>query len=342
MAFVIPAEIGHAPYAAPLLEYLVTRFAVVHVVAVRDKFFPELSEDCWLLYADGFGACTTEIRFSGVAVFTPMSTPPLQYVRVPVQEWRETWHCRLRQFIIPGDALDMYREVMLHPKTRRFGELASIGIGYVTGANDFFHLRPSEAERLGIPETLLRPTVRNGRALPPHRLTPAIVETWCRNDDPVLLLLLPKDADMPMSVRKYLESEAGRRARKAYKCRVRMPWYAVPNVQVPDFFLTYMSGLEPSLVRNEAGCTCTNSVHSVHMRDSGTVVRLTKAWASSFVKLSCEIEGHPLGGGLLKLEPGEANQILLPAPHTLRRLKNAVIEEAIRTMRSWRHYACES
>jgi adenine-specific DNA-methyltransferase len=54
MAFVVPAEIGHAPYAAPLLEYLLDRFCIVHLVAVRDKLFPDLSEDCWLLYADGF------------------------------------------------------------------------------------------------------------------------------------------------------------------------------------------------------------------------------------------------------------------------------------------------
>jgi adenine-specific DNA methylase len=34
MAFVVPAEIGHAPYAAPLLEYLVAHFATVHVIAI--------------------------------------------------------------------------------------------------------------------------------------------------------------------------------------------------------------------------------------------------------------------------------------------------------------------
>lgn len=55
MAFVVPAEIGHAPYAVPLVNYLVANFTTVQVVAVRDKIFPELSEDCWLLYADGFG-----------------------------------------------------------------------------------------------------------------------------------------------------------------------------------------------------------------------------------------------------------------------------------------------
>ena len=30
-------EIGHAPYAGPLMEYLVGNFGSVHLVAIRDK-----------------------------------------------------------------------------------------------------------------------------------------------------------------------------------------------------------------------------------------------------------------------------------------------------------------
>ena len=37
MAFVVPAEIGHAPYAAPLVEWLVDQFAHVQLVAVRES-----------------------------------------------------------------------------------------------------------------------------------------------------------------------------------------------------------------------------------------------------------------------------------------------------------------
>jgi hypothetical protein len=276
-------------------------------------------------------------------VFGPMSAPPQPSIKVSVHEWREAWNRRLRPFIMPTAALELYREAVLHPQTRRFGEVASIGIGYVTGANDFFHLRPSEAMLWGIPEVFLHPTVRNGRVLPPRQLTSATVETWYRNDDPVLLLRLPKRDDVPMPpVRRYLDTEAGHRARETYKCRMREPWYAVPDVQVPDFFLTYMSGLEPNLVRNEAGCTCTNSVHSVRVRDNSAVAHLVTAWESSFLKLSCEIEGHPLGGGMLKLEPGEANQIALPPPSVLSRLNDRIIEEAMAIMRTWRHYVAES
>jgi adenine-specific DNA-methyltransferase len=102
-AFVVPSEIGHAPYAAPLLDYLVERFSLVHVVAVRKKLFPELSEDCWLLYADGFGGTTDHIRLT----VQDTVRPPRRFLRVNVAEWRGAWSRRLRPFLIHPDARDL-------------------------------------------------------------------------------------------------------------------------------------------------------------------------------------------------------------------------------------------
>jgi adenine-specific DNA-methyltransferase len=218
MAFVVPAEIGHAPYAAPLLEYLVGRFSIVHIVAVREN---------------GFGGRGADIRFTNLERFTRTRRPPRQFLPISVQDWRTAWNRRLRPFLMSSDARDLYREVVARADSRRFGELASIGIGYVSGANDFFHLRPSDVEQWEIPGGFMHPSVRNGRALPPARLTAAVVERWKRNDDQMLLLRLPKTGDLPRSVRRYLETDAARVARTAYKCRVRDPWYSVPDVQIP-------------------------------------------------------------------------------------------------------------
>lgn len=44
MAFVVPAEIGHAPYAVPTLTALCDHFDQVRVIAIREKLFPDLSE----------------------------------------------------------------------------------------------------------------------------------------------------------------------------------------------------------------------------------------------------------------------------------------------------------
>ncbi len=338
MAFVVPAAIGHAPYAAPLLDYVVERFGSVQIIAVRKKLFPELSEDCWLLFADGFGASTAEIRFTVLDRFEPSETPPREAVRVSAHEWRQSWNRRLRPYLLSQNAREFYRTAASHAASMRFGEIAEIGIGYVSGANEFFHLRPSQAVAWDIPGWLLCPSVRNGRALPDRELTARTIEEWRRSDSPMMLLRIPKNVELPPGVSKYLESELGKQAREAYKCRTRNPWYSVPRVRVPDFFLTYMSGLIPNLVRNRAAVSCTNAVHGVHARNKRSIWRVVESWRTPFVRLSCELEGHPLGGGMLKLEPREAAGIVFPTPAVASRLSSPEIFEAVSTMRSWRHY----
>ena len=339
MAFVVPAEVGHAPYAAPLVDYVVQNFSIIKVVAVREKLFPELSEDCWLLYADGFGRSACELRFSAQDRFESSAEPPNTSISVPVADLRESWNYRLRPSLLPQSVRDAYLATASDPNAVRFGDIASIGIGYVTGANDFFHLRPSETAAWNIPPKLLCPTVRNSRLLPARRLTLQTVDRWRRTDEAMLLLKIPKNVDLPPSVEKYLETDQGKEARNAYKCRTRDPWYSVPHVRIPDFFLSYMRGVSPNLVRNSAGVACTNSVHCVHIREKKARGRLLDTWATPYVQLSCELEGHPLGGGVLKLEPGEASRIVLPGPTQLSPLSGSATQAAISTMRRWRHHA---
>jgi hypothetical protein len=219
------------------------------------------------------------------------------------------------------------------------GSIARVGIGYVTGDNDFFHLRPSEARLFGIPDRYLVPTVRNGRCLTGKALTRSTVRSWIERDGPVLLLRLPKEASLDAAVHDYLDSPAGRKARRTFKCRNRHPWYVVPDVRIPDAFISYMSGQGPQLVANKAGCSCTNSVHAVTLKDGLQLAALETMWDHPLTRLSCELEGHPLGGGMLKVEPGECARILLPRPSlncSARNLRQ--LEEGIATMRRWRHY----
>ena len=210
MAFIVPAEIGHAPYAAPLLEFLASHFDVVQIIAIRDKLFPKLSEDCWLLYADGFGGATSEVQLTSADQFTPSPRPPGNGTRIALNEWRNGWNCRLRPFLLSSDVRLLYQ---------------------------------------------------------------------------------------------------------------------------------YMSGRAPHLVRNASAASCTNTVHAVHVHEKELLRRLTPIWEASFVRLSCEIEGHPLGGGMLKLEPREAARVLLPDASLLPALSGQEVEDSLATLRTWKHYA---
>lgn len=338
ISFVVPAEIGHAPYAAPLIEWLCGHFAHVQLVAVREKLFPELSEDCWLLYAEGAGGSTQAVAMTVQDRFIASNAPPAPTVRIPLVDWRTTWNRRLRPFLLTDAARSIYTLATEETATRRLGELGKVGIGYVTGANSFFHLRASEAAHWQIPDQFLQPAIRNGRMLPSTVLNRASLDRLMRDDQPINLLRLHRGQELPREVLNYLNSPAGHEAREAYKCRVRDPWYVVPDVKVPHYFLSYMSGRSVGLVRNDAGATCPNTLHCVTLSDRSSIAAINAARATPFFQLSCEVEGHPLGGGMLKLEPREAARIAIPSMATLGALNATALTEAVTQLQSWRHY----
>jgi len=336
IAFVVPAELGHAPYAAPVLEFLFRKFDIVNVVAIREKIFPDLSEDAWLLYADGFGGSTNRIGLTIWPRFKSSATPPKPNRWVGLEDWKRGG-CRLRKHLLPSEVLAQYNWALDQTGVVSLGSLAKVSIGYVSGDNDFFHLSPSQAAELGIPNDLLRVSIRNGAQLRPRRVDDETVRAWVEADLRVLLLNLAGAKKLPAGVRAYLASDAGERAKERYKCRMRTPWYAVPDVRSPDGFLTYMNGRDPEIVLNRADCVCTNSLLAVRLMANAPVSKLVRGWRQPLARLSQELEGHPLGGGMLKLEPGEASRVHLPL-RSIRNLDDQLLEEGIGLMRSWRHY----
>jgi hypothetical protein len=71
----------------------------------------------------------------------------------------------------------------------------------------------------------------------------------------------------------------------------------------------------PHLVTNEAGAVAPNSLHLVRLTAPGWSAKaLAALWQTSLTRLSVELEGHAMGGGMLKIEPGEAERIVLAKP----------------------------
>ena len=336
LAFVVPAEIGHAVYAKDVVRYLLSSFERVEVLAVREKLFPNLSEDCWLLRARGFGGRCNGIHFVRLDSLRD-GEGSWAFESVSVDEL-DRWGFRLRALLVPPAIRAAYHHFAVQATARRLGTVARVGIGYVTGANDFFHLRPSTVSTLGIPDDVLRVSVRSNRDLSVNDVDRDQVASWLAEDRPVLLLNLAGLTELPDSVERYLESSEGQIARRAYKCRSRRPWFAVPDVRTPHAFLSIMSGHGPRLVGNSAGVSCTNSVHAVHFWNEADTTRYIRSWRNELTTLSCELEGHALGGGVLKIEPAEARRVLLAPEIDLSEEEKELLRSGTWEMRKWRHF----
>ena len=358
LGLVIPAELGHAAYAQPVLHYLARSFEQITLVTFRKKLFPHLSQDTLLLLAEGRKLRPENqkadfylLDLEDWASLNNLGTdlPSLQPMNAQgFSEGQE----RLVEYWLPRNVRELYRELRASTQTVRLGQLADVGIGYVTGGNDYFHLSPETAREWNIPSEFLRPTIRRGRALKGLRFTQQDWKAALGSGEVGYLLYIPPSAELPQAVQRYIQHGQDQRVHQAYKCRVRKPWYSVPQVYKPDAFLTYMSGESPRLVANHAGVVAPNTLHILRLKpllplpdmllspqgERVGVRGLAGLWQSSLTRLSAEIEGHAMGGGMLKLEPSEAERVVLASPKLSQKHLQALADKLDRLIRSDKPY----
>ncbi len=86
----------------------------------------------------------------------------------------------------------------------------------------------------------------------------------------------------------------------------------MPSVWVPDAFLLRQIHDAPRIVRNDAGATCTDTIHRVRVRPGVDAGVLAAASLSSLTLAFAELRGRSYGGGVLELEPTEAESLPFP------------------------------
>jgi hypothetical protein len=329
LAMVVPAEITHAGYARPVIQFLTRKFGTLLLASFSQRLFPDLSQDTLLLFADNYGGQCRELRmkrFQDIAQLRAQLRPGRGLgARVSVRQL-ETTNGRLRNHFLPREVGALYSFLAAGSRVCRIGEIAAVGIGYVTGGNDYFHLSEAEAQQHGIPTAYLRPTLLRAAGI--QGLVVSREDWRVRRDrgDKVFLLSVPRvsETDLPRPVRAYLSLGHRQEVHTAYKCAVRTPWFSVPHSVPAHAFLTYMAGDAPRVAWNQARLLATNSLHEFRLRTKGSfdAWKVALNFCSTLSLLSSEIEGHPMGGGMLKLEPSEAERILLVQPDSIRATRN--------------------
>jgi adenine-specific DNA-methyltransferase len=136
------------------------------------------------------------------------------------------------------------------------------------------------------------------------------------DDDCRGYLFRPSEESLSDGALAYIRRGEDAKVDQAYKCRSRSPWWRVPAVRTPDLFLTYMDHERPRLVTNAARVDILNSLYGVCLlterRKLGCDL-LPLAMLNSITLLTAETVGRAYGGGLLKLEPKEADRLVVPS-----------------------------
>jgi hypothetical protein len=207
-------------------------------------------------------------------------------------------------------------------------EVGKASIGFVSGANDFFVLTPDEARAWKLPSWSLKPCVVNARQMPGAFLTPADVASLAAAGERSLLWL--PHGRLTDEEKTYVRHGEARGIHQRFKCRTRAPWYRVPGVLHAEAMLTYMSDSLPRLCLNEAGIAASNNLLTVRLFSVPQSLRraFVVAFYNSATLLSCERIGRNYGGGVLKLEPREADRVMVPAMQVIARHQGPLLELA--------------
>jgi adenine-specific DNA-methyltransferase len=312
MGLVLPAELLSVNYAAPVRQFLFDRFANIELVLFTEQVFPEAEADVVLLLADGFDEgptdhATIHEALNGAALET-LGVPLTWSPKSPADKWTG--------LLVGADALTPLRSLRDAGAFTRLEQWGDTTLGMVTGNNGYFALSPARVKELGlIRSDLLRlsppgSSHLRGLALTRHAMTEL------GNRGKATWLFRPGANPSPAAW-EYINAGHIAGVDQAYKCRVRRTWYQVPLLPAADLLLTCMNADTPRLTTNDAGALHLNSVHGVYLtdehRDLGREL-LPLASLNSVTLLNAEMVGRAYGGGILKLEPKEADVWAMPSP----------------------------
>ena len=312
LGLVLPAELLSVNYAAQVREFLMRRFARVRLVLFTERVFPGVLEDVVLLLAEGTGGtdhcellqvqdadALAELDPDTAAVWTPKTTSG---------KWTSA--------LLPTASAAAYAAATSGAGFSTLHGWGETTLGMVTGANKFFTLTPAQAGALGLRDDELLPLSPPGsRHLRGLSFT-AHMRAELGREGSATFMFRPS-ADPSPAARAYIQQGEKDGVDTAYKCRVRNPWWRVPLVAPADLLLTYMNADTPRLTTNTAGAHHLNSVHGVYLSDEHRVLGrelLPLASLNSATLVGAEIVGRAYGGGMLKLEPREADDLPVPSP----------------------------
>lgn len=311
LAFVLPAEVLMSDYAGPIVEYLVDHFESVKLIHCNRVIFRTLGQQTVLCLADNYHAAkrsTGVVGWASLDVDGALDRQTVPHLsRIACNSRRAD--SKLMRLLAPPDVLAVDEMLQEHPNVRRLGDLASVGIGYVTGSNSFFHLTEPQRKGFGLrPHHLIRVVTRSSGSAGIE----FTLDDWSRLRDngDACWLFAPKHTN-DKSVQTLLRR--GRRAsiHTAFKCENRSKWWKVQVKTGPPAFMVYM-GAHPAVRANSAAVRVPNSLYDVRELRGISARNLAVASMTSVFQLSAILNARLLGGGLRKLEPSDAGRILVP------------------------------
>lgn len=319
LALVLPAELLQVTYAGQLRSFISDNFTRIDIVTCNELFFENAEQEVVLLLADGklgldAGSNNCRITLTEAHTVAEITGRIPDAVLADAQPKtiihdQEKW---LKYFLSERDIAFM-RALRSSDKVTHLATHASIDVGVVTGKNEFFVLTNDQVLQFGLTGYTV-PLVSRSAHIRGSKINKADLINLSNNGDRIHLLHMKphRNENLPDSVTKYIHSGEDNGFHKGYKCSIREPWYEVPSVWIPDGFAFRQIYNFPFMILNQAEVTSTDTIHRLSCKSANPERVLANTY-TYLTAASAEIEGRSYGGGVLELEPTEAEHLLMPS-----------------------------
>lgn len=311
LAMVVPAELLQVSYAAELRQYLADRFERVTLFAFDRLVFEGIQQEVVLLTAERTAPAPRGIRVVELSDASELSDGYHAWEAVPVRPLDHSSEKWTRYFLEPEE-LELVRALAGHRLLQPLGSFAEVDVGVVTGMNDFFVMDANGTTHPDLKAQSV-PVITRSNQLVGASVTPEDWQEQVEAGKARVLLALNEGMDPSGVVADYIAMGERRKVHLGYKCSIRRKWWVVPSIWRPSGFMLRQIHVHPKLVMNTTPATSTDTVHRVafnYPRPEAVVASFHNVMTFLFA----EIMGRSYGGGVLELEPSEAESLPIVHP----------------------------
>ena len=312
LGMVIPAELLQVNYSAELRKFLSVNYSRITLIAFKKLLFENVQQEILLFLGEKNGKERTGIRTIELDTMTDLASyehSDFSKSRLkPIDHSMEKW----TQYFLSTDEIMLLRRLRKNPKITRLSDIAQVDVGIVTGENNFFILSQKNIKELSL-NKYTKPIVARSAHLTGILFSK---EQFKQNENanyPTRLFYPPEIPfeNLPEPVKKYITMGEQQGYQTGFKCRIRDNWYIVPSIWTPDAFMLRQISSYPKVILNSTQATSTDTIHRVKMNANIQPDILIASFHNSLTFAFAEVFGRSYGGGVLELEPREAEALLL-------------------------------
>lgn len=320
LGMIIPSEIITVAHAKPLREYLESTCSKILIINPKEIWFENTLQGAVILLAQkktNNAQETDGIAIHGVQGEEFLNQDPDEIFEKAFKISAKNAHGKWTKGLLSEKEIKLLEKFIKHKDVYKFTDIATVDVGIVTGANDFFLINDLTVDKYCLHD-YVSPMFGRSQHCKGVIYDEAQHSSNKQQELGTNFLYLKDEFDnLPKTVQEYIKIGESQELHTRYKCRIRKPWYKVPSVYATELGMLKRSHEFPRLIFNELQAYTTDTAYRIKNLTEKDPKLIAYCFINPLTAIYAELSGRSYGGGVLELVPSEIENLYIPLPMNL-------------------------